>query len=113
MLGCWQWRGCPPTEEWWAYGVGRNGNLHGVAGYRWPYKALFHDRRGRRGFQLLDDPSERRNLLEEDDFAAPLRQLELRVERENERVQRGLDDRSILKLTDERREMLRSLGYLR
>ena len=112
-LGCWQWRGCPPTEEWWAYGVGGSGTLHGVAGYRWPYKALWHDRRGRRGFQLLDDPSERRNLLKEEDFAEPLRQLELRVERENERVQRGLDDRSILKLTDERREMLRSLGYLR
>lgn len=113
--GCWTGEGCVPREEWWAYGVAVDqGQVTGVAGFRWPFKASWHRKKrwGRRLHDLAADPWEWTNLVDREDPPRPAAALLRVLDRLPGLVQRRLDKRGKGPLEAEDREMLEALGYL-
>ena len=111
-LSCLRWSGCPPTEPWWSYGARQNGSLTGLAGYDWPYKAIWRRNANQRAYKLDRDRRETRNLLREADPPSEIRRLRQQVDRQRQIFQKGIDERVALEMSSERIELLRSLGYL-
>lgn len=113
LAGCWADGPCPRREVWWSYGL-RHGDrrLTSVAGYRWPYKWLWRRGEGRQSHQLLDDPREERDLLDQAERPPQARSLA----EDFPRVRKGLALRlrrpqsSAVSPGDV--EVLRSLGYI-
>ncbi|MEM7048110.1 MAG: sulfatase-like hydrolase/transferase [Acidobacteriota bacterium] len=111
---CWEKPSeCPPSDEWWSYGLSptQPEEIVGLAGYRWPVKVLWQDYANIRRRQTVDltrSPDE----LAGGDGGSDGEVLERRLERQLVRHRRALDERAKEELTDEQRDLLRSLGYL-
>ena len=116
---CWSWRGCPPTEPWWAYAADGTGVLRAVAGYAWPYKMLWRSQwmerqppPGRYLFNLDEDPGESFDLLGSGSDELPaLVVLDGGLERRRRTFEKALAERPV-EASEEHLEMLKSLGYL-
>jgi len=111
-VSCLRWRGCPPTEPWWSYGARQNGSVTAVAGYDWPFKAIWRKSLKQRAYKLDEDRGETRNLLREGEPPSEIRRLRQQLERQTEVFQKGIEDRAALEMSPQRIDLLRSLGYL-
>jgi arylsulfatase A-like enzyme len=114
---CWRGGGCSRRDEWWAFGASDyDAQVTSVAGYRPPYKLLWH--RERSGcYNLEADPWEEVNLaktMEPDPSSWPpeVARLSARIDEQREYFQERLEARATPDLEPEEVEMLRSLGYL-
>lgn len=117
LVGCWQDGGCEVREEWWSYGASvYDERVTALAGYHWPYKLLWQNRRRSGVFDLSTDPFEENDLLAGGDPATLPREaarLQASFERHRRALQTRLEERgSAGERTAEQEEMLRALGYL-
>ncbi len=118
QTGCWSGDGCVGREEWWAYGADvEREEVVALAGYRWPFKLLWQNRRRTGGFEVASDPWEADELsgLEADDRdrgPRELARLAASLERHRRGLQKRLEERGAAELTPEQEEMLRGLGYI-
>ena len=114
---CWRDEGCHPREEWWAYGANvYDQKVTALAGYRWPYKLLWQNRRRTGLFDVASDPFEQNELSSGGRDTAGLprdaARLQAALERNRRALQKRLEERGTGELTPEQEEMLRGLGYL-
>ena len=111
---CWTGAGeCAGQPEFWAYGVSHEQRLGSLAGYRWPFKAIWHH--GRTRAHRLDEDADERNDLLRADGDDPPRELAALTGELGERLPEFVDlleNRAERALDDEQTEMLRGLGYL-
>ncbi len=116
--GCWQGGACSRREEWWAYGasVSRE-EVTALAGYRWPYKLLWQNRRRSGIFDVVADPAEAYELgriyrRARKQPPPEFEQLRRALERHQRALQVRLSEREAPELNAETLEMLRGLGYI-
>ncbi len=117
QVGCWRDGECRPREEWWSYGASvADERITALAGYRWPYKLLWQNRRRSGVFDLSRDPFEKVDLASGGRDAAPLpreaARLQAAFESHRRALQKRLEERGAGARTAEQEEMLRALGYL-
>ena len=116
-MRCWQDDGCYQREEWWAYGANvADDRVTALAGYRWPYKLLWQNRRRSGVFDVASDPFENRELSGGGKDAATLpreaARLQASFERNRRALQARLEERDRDELSPEQLQMLQDLGYL-
>ena len=118
QAGCWrEGADCYQREEWWSYGASVASNkVTALAGYRWPYKLLWQNRRRGGVFDLSGDPFESDELSGGGGNAADLpreaARLQASFERHRRELQKRLEERSAGERTEEMERMLDGLGYL-
>jgi arylsulfatase A-like enzyme len=117
QVGCWARQGCFLREEWWSYGAnGYDQKVTALAGYRWPYKLLWQNRRRTGLFDVSKDAFEEVELSGGGRDAAKLpreaARLQAALERNRRALQQRLEERAAGELTAEQEAMLRALGYM-
>ncbi len=118
QTGCWGKEGCYARDEWWAFGASvQDERVTALAGYRWPYKLLWQDRRRSGLFNVVLDPEERKELGRvyggADREAPPeFERLQKMRERHLAALDARLEARAARELSDEQEAMLRALGYI-
>jgi arylsulfatase A-like enzyme len=117
QVGCWRQDDCHQREEWWSYGANvYDERVTALAGYRWPYKLLWQNRRRSGVFDVTSDPFEEVELSAGGREAAKLpreaARLQAALERNRRALQNLLEERGAGELSAEQEEMLRALGYM-
>lgn len=117
QVGCWRQGDCQRRDEWWSYGANvYDQKVTALAGYRWPYKLLWQNRRRSGLFDVGKDPFEEAELSGGGrDLAALPREaarLQASLERNRRALQKRLEERGAAEMTPEKEEMLRALGYM-
>ena len=117
QVRCWRRDDCHQREEWWSYGANvYEEKVTALAGYRWPYKLLWQNRRHTGLFDVSSDPFEEVELSGGGRNAAKLpreaARLQASLERTRRALQKRLEERQAGELTAEQEEMLRALGYM-
>ncbi|MFQ5350139.1 MAG: sulfatase-like hydrolase/transferase [Thermoanaerobaculia bacterium] len=117
QVGCWSRGECHQREEWWSYGANvADARVTALAGYRWPYKLLWQNRRRTGVFDVSKDPFEEVELSgggrNADSLPRQALRLQASFERQRRALQKQLEERGTGERTAEQEEMLRALGYL-
>ncbi len=117
QVRCWRRDDCYAREEWWSYGANvYDERVTALAGYRWPYKLLWQNRRRTGLFDVSTDPFEQNELSGGGKDAAKLpreaARLQASLERNRRALQKRLEERGAGELSAEQIEMLRNLGYM-
>jgi arylsulfatase len=117
QVRCWRRGDCHRREEWWSYGANvYDEKVTALAGYRWPYKLLWQNRRRTGVFDVSQDPHEETELSGGGRDTARLPReaalLQAALERNRRALQKRLEERGAGELSAEQEEMLRALGYM-
>jgi arylsulfatase A-like enzyme len=117
QVGCWRDGECYQRDEWWSYGANvYDEKVTALAGYRWPYKLLWQNRRRTGLFDVSSDPSEESELSGGGKNVKALpreaARLQAALERNRRALQKRLEERGAGELSAEQEEMLRALGYM-
>lgn len=117
QAGCLQGGDCPGRQQWWSYGANvANDRVTALAGYSWPYKLLWQNKRRSGVFDVSADPFEAEDLAAGGRDAAKLpreaARLQASFETQRRALQQRLEERGAGELTAEQIEMLRNLGYM-
>ena len=117
QVGCWRGGRCQQREEWWSYGASvADKKITALAGYHWPYKLLWQNRRRSGVFDLSRDPFEENDLSAKgratETLPREMLRLQASFERHRRALQTRLEQRGTGTMTAEQEEMLRALGYL-
>ena len=117
LVGCFGDGDCPPRREWWSYGANvADDRITALAGYSWPYKLLWQNRRRTGVFDVGSDPFEEIELsgggAATDTLPREVARLHASFERHRRALQKRLEQRGSGERTAEQEEMLKALGYL-
>ncbi len=116
QFSCWRDGDCDRQRQWWSYGANvADDRVTALAGYHWPYKLLWQNKRHSGVFDVSADPFEERDLSGGGRAAADLPREAARLQAAFERHRRALQERLEGRGTErtaEQEEMLRGLGYL-
>jgi hypothetical protein len=117
QVRCWTQEDCDQRQEWWSYGANvADDRVTALAGYRWPYKLLWQNKRRTGVFDVSQDPFEEIELTGGGADAAKLpreaARLQASFERHRRALQKRLEERGTGERSAEQEEMLKALGYL-
>ena len=117
QVGCFREGDCLAGRQWWSYGANvADDRITALAGYSWPYKLLWQNRRRTGVFDVSNDPFEEVELSQggaaADSLPREAARLHASFERHRRALQTRLEERGAGERTAEQEEMLKALGYL-